>query len=185
MLTVACVLSDPIREGHRDYTAEHVDRLYHQVNPYMDQPFKFVCVDDSPFPGWWAKISLFEPGRFSGRVLYLDLDVTVVGGLDAVVDIEAPFAAIKDYQFPMTINSSVMTWDAGVADHVFSEFIPSVMTQYNGDQNWINNRIPSARRFPKAWCVSYKVTVKPTGNVPTDARVIVFHGRPKPWDICI
>jgi len=153
------------------------------VEDCLSLPYRFVCVDDSPFPGWWAKISLFEPGRFSGRVFYLDLDTTVVGLLDPIVLIEAPFAAIKDYQYPMIINSSVMVWDAGVADHVFTEFNPSVMERYSGDQNWINNRIPTARRFPREWCVSYKATVKPMGRVPDNARIVVYHGEPKPWDL--
>ena len=182
-LTVACVLSDPIRTDHQGYRPEHVERMLEMITDHVEQPFVFECVDDSPYPGWWAKISLFEPGRFSGRVLYLDLDVTVVGQIDPVARIEAPFAAIKDYQNPMTINSSVMVWDAGTADHVFSEFSPEVMERFRGDQDWINNRMPSARRFPKEWCVSYKATVKPMGRVPDGARIVVYHGLPKPWDL--
>ena len=180
MLTVACVLSEGPK---RTYNLEHVRRLQNMVAQHLDRLYHFVCITDSPFPGWWAKISLFEPGRFRGRVLYLDLDLTVVGGLNDLMYYDDPFVAIKDYQHPMTINSSVMSWDAGVADHVFSEFSPSVMERFRGDQNWINNRIPTARRFPKEWCVSYKATVKPLGRVPDGARIVVYHGDPKPWDL--
>ena len=177
MLTVACVLSPgPV------YSKAHVHRLEAQVSRHINQDYQFICVDDSPYPGWFAKISLFEPGRFKGRVLYLDLDVTVVGNLDDLANIEAPFSAIKDYQYPMTINSSVMTWDAGVADHVFTEFEPSVMEKYHGDQNWINNRIPTARRFPPQWCQSFKLAMLNGGFQP-DLRVCVFHGFPKPWQL--
>lgn len=176
MLTVACVLSD---EG-KLYTREHVDRLFRLVAHHMSQPFEFVCLDDSPYPGYWAKISLFEPGRFAGRVLYLDLDVTVVGGLDDLADFPAPFAIIKDWNIP-GFNSSVMAWDAGAGDKIWKKFYPAVMEEYiGGDQAWIYRQFPFAKVFPPEWCVSYK---KSAGAYPEDCRVIVHHGRPKPWEV--
>lgn len=176
MLTVACVLSEGPK---RHYDRSHVARLERMVAAHMAQPYRFVCLDDSPFPGWWAKISLFEPGRFSGRVLYLDLDVTVVGGLDDIADFPSPFAAIKDWERP-TVNSSVMAWDAGHLDGLYDDFSPQVMNRLAGDQDWISERIPAAT-FPKDWCVSYKHQCH--YSVPLGARVVVFHGRPKPWDL--
>ena len=177
MLTVACVLSPG-----PTYNRSHVDRLEVMVAQHMSQPYQFVCVDDSPFPGWWAKVSLFETGRFTGRVLYLDLDVTVVGALDDLVDYPYPFVAIADYLNPLIINSSIMAWDAGIADSVYSDFTPDVMERLHGDQNWIHEKV-NATTFPKRWVPSYKANVLPTGKVPTDARVIVHHGFPKPWEV--
>ena len=164
------------------YNRSHVARLEKMVAQHMGQPYRFVCVNDSPFPGYWAKISLFEPSRFTGRVLYLDLDVTVIGSLDDLADYPYPFAAIRDYQYPLRINSSVMAWDAGVADHVFTEFSPDVMERLPGDQEWVHEKVP-VTTFPKHWCPSYKAHVLPVGQVPKDARVIVYHGAPKPWEV--
>lgn len=152
------------------------------VSQYMLQPYKFVCVDDSPFPGFWAKVSMFQPGRFSGRVLYLDLDVTVIGSLDELAYYPYHFCAIRDYQFPLQINSSVMAWDSSTADHVYSDFDPEAMERLHGDQNWIHEKV-NATTFPKRWCPSYKANILPTGKVPADARVIVYHGKPKPWEV--
>ena len=149
------------------------------VSEHMSQPYKFVCVDDSPFPGWWAKVSLFQPGRFSGRVLYLDLDVTIVGALDDLADYPYPFAAIRDYQYPLQINSSVMAWDAGVADCVYNDFTQEVMDRLHGDQNWVNEKIPDVARFPAGWCRSYRQECR--FSVPKGTRVVVWHGMPKPW----
>lgn len=149
---------------------------------HMTQPYRFVCLDDSPLPGWWAKISLFEPGRFDGRVLYLDLDVTVVGSLDEAADYPARFVAIKDWERP-TFNSSVMAWHAGVADRVYTGFTPEIMERknYGGDQAWITECMPDAETFPPDWCPSYKHQCR--YSVPNGAKVIVYHGRPKPWDV--
>lgn len=152
------------------------------VSQHMRQPYQFVCVDDSPFPGWWSKISLFESGRFSGRVLYLDLDVTVVGALDDLADYPYPFAAIRDYQYPLQVNSSVMAWDAGTADCIYNDFTRDVMDRLHGDQNFIYEKINPVT-FPKHWCPSYKASILTTGKVPNDARVIVYHGFPKPWEV--
>jgi hypothetical protein len=177
-VTVACVFS----KGPT-YNRSHVDRLEGMVALHMSQPYKFVCIDDSPFPGWWAKISLFEPGRFRGRVLYLDLDTTVIGSLYDLVNYPYPFCAIRDYQYSLQINSSVMAFDAGVADSVYEDFTPDVMDRLHGDQNWIHEKVSDATAFPKRWCPSYKAHVLPTGKVPKDARVIVYHGQPKPWEL--
>lgn len=180
VLTVACVLSNgPI------YTRDHVARLDAMVAEHMTQPYRFVCLDDSPFPGWWAKISLFEPGRFNGRVLYLDLDVTVVGSLDEIADFPAPFVAIKDWERP-TFNSSVMAWDAGVADRVYTGFTPEIMERqnYGGDQAWLTDSLPmqaQAQFFPVNWCPSYKHHCR--YSVPKGAKAVVFHGQPRPWDL--
>ena len=181
MLTVACVLSEGPK---RTYDRSHVARLAFMVAGHLDSPYRFVCLDDSPFPGWWAKISLFEPGRFKGRVLYLDLDVTVVGGLGLIARYPASFVAIRDY-IKLGFNSSVMSWDAGAVDHLYTEFTSDVMDRMHGDQDWITARMSGreAAMFPRKWCVSYRASVEPTGRVPTGAKIVVFHGSPKPWEV--
>ncbi len=179
MLTVACVLSEGPK---RVYNIEHVRRLQDMVAKHLDRSYHFVCITDSPFPGWWAKISLFQPGRFKGRVLYLDLDITVVRGLNDIVHYDAPFVAIKDWLRP-TINSSVMVWDAGEMDHLFTEFSMPVMDRLKGDQDWITEQMPEAKTFPRDWCVSYRKSVKMFGVVPPGAKIVVFHGFPKPWEV--
>ncbi len=179
MLTVACVLSEGPK---RVYNLEHVRRLKDMVAQHLDRLYHFVCITNSPFPGWWAKISLFEPGRFRGRVLYLDLDITVVEKLNEVALYPEPFVAIKDWIRP-TINSSVMSWDAGKVDHLFTEFNESVMDRLKGDQDWISEQMPDAKTFPPDWCVSYTKSVKKFNAVPPSAKIVVFHGFPKPWEL--
>ena len=180
MLTVACVLSEGPR---RTYDRSHVVRLEAQVADHMTQPYRFVCVDDSPSPGWWAKIDLFKPGRFQGRVLYLDLDVNVVGGLDELADFPHPFAIVKDWHRP-GFNSSVMAWEAGVADRLYTDFSPAVIERLAGDQDWINEKWSWATAFPLGWCISYRGMVRPRrGMVPAFAKVVCYHGFPKPWDV--
>jgi hypothetical protein len=195
VLSVACVL-----KSGGIYDHFHVKRLQMHVARHLRIPYRFVCLTDVKideftetvplihgWPGWWAKIELFRPDALSGRVLYLDLDVSVVGDLAPLADFPADFVAIKDYQFPLQINSSVMAWDSGYADHLYTEFAPKaevVMRRLRGDQNYIFENVPMAARFPRNWCASYRGHCVPNGDrPPNDARVIVFHGQPKPWDL--
>lgn len=177
MITVACVLS----EAGKKYDYSHVERLRKQIQ--LEQPYRFLCVDDSPYPYWWAKISLFEPQRFSGRVLYLDLDVDVIDTLDELVDFPAPFGCIKDWNVP-GYNSSVMVWDAGHLDYLHKKFSANVkkfMDMYHGDQNFITDHSFPAK-FPTNWCSSYKKHVK-SDTLPKESKVICYHGEIKPWHV--
>ena len=190
MLTVACVLS---KGPKRSYDVTHVERLCKMVAEHVEQPYRFLCLTNEQvscesltlvkdWPGWWAKIELFRPGLFENRVLYLDLDVTVVGELDEIVHYPEPFVAIKDWLRP-TINSSVMVWDVGVMDHVFLNLTEDDMERLHGDQDWITEQMPHAEVFPRSWCVSYRKSVQMFGVVPAGAKIVVFHGFPKPWEV--
>lgn len=177
-LSVVCVLSPGLI-----YTEKHVERLRKMACDYAIHD-EFLCITDSPYPRWWAKLSLFEPGRFTGRVLYLDLDVTVVGDLNDVAWYPGSFNICRDFA-TLGVNSSVMSWDAGAVDHLYTDFKPLAMDMFRGDQDWIGERMRGREMntYPKDWCVSYRGSVEPTGIVPDDARVVVYHGQPKPWDI--
>ncbi len=190
MLTVACVL-----KSGGIYGPEHVERLRVMVRDHLSAPHCFYGISDFPpldrcwwsrlrdnLPGWWSKVELFRPGLFTGRVLYLDLDVTVVGSLDAIVNFHAPFAAIGDYERPC-LNSSVMVWDAGVADHIYTGFREELTFRRGGDQVWISECMPDAQRLPRAWCPSWKHDVKRWNALNHEAKVVIFHGRPKPWEL--
>lgn len=158
-------------------------------------PFDFACFSNvrdlgseyQIFPllevwnGWWHKIEMFRRNALHGRVLYLDLDVTVVGLLDDLVLFPAPFVAISDWHSG-GINSSVMAWNADAYYHVHERFNFNQECRRSGDQDWIDAVVPEAARFPTEWCLSYKHDVR-GGHQGPDARVIVYHGFPKPWDV--
>jgi hypothetical protein len=179
-VTVACVLS---QGGKTQYNEGHVRRLKEQVAQHLSLSHDFVCLDDSPYPGYWAKVSLFEPGRFSGRVLYLDLDVTIKGSLDELATFPARFAICKDWT-RLGFNSSVMAWEGGTGgtDAIFTDFdYERDSGRFKGDQSWIFHKKPEAQKFPRQWVQSFKIAVMRGGFEP-DLRVIAFHGWPKPWE---
>jgi hypothetical protein len=179
MISVVCVWV----RGNVDYSAEYVVKLRNMVGRHLEKPFAFVCLTDrpeelphdidarpiTPYPqaaGWWNKIKLFAPGIFAEgeRVLYLDLDIVIVGALWPIVNFPAPFALCPPggnftptgYRIVRRFNSSVMVWNGGEQTDLFTDF-PGPEADGGqglplwGDQDWIGLRKPFAATMPAAW----------------------------------
>lgn len=176
MLTVACVeVGNYLGRG-----TEYVAKLRAMVARHLSQPFRFECITQSDKPGWWAKVDLFEPDRFTGRVLYLDLDTVIVGPLDALAESKG-ILHLADWGWTKNdYGSGVMVWDAGEHAEVWSRYTPNVPDQFRGDQDWMTH-LGGWAALPKGLCVSYRYVsiVAP----PLGASVVCFHGSPKPHEV--
>ena len=183
-LTVACVFVSSDGPAEFPYTADYVGRLLDMVIRWCDRPFRFVCLTDRPqglppgveplavgkLPGFapWTKLELFNPARrWTGRVLYLDLDTLIVAPLTPLIDAPAPFAITADpperhkprlhdaygREIVRRFNSSVMVWDGGSQTDLYLDFVrqPGVVDRLSGDQDWIGLRRPHAHALPRAW----------------------------------
>lgn len=120
-----------------------------------------------PVRGIWTKLQVFNPAHnFRGRMLFLDLDVLVVAPLDPIVDFPAGLALTEDAfvverahlnkdrygrRLVRKFNSSVMVWNAGAHDHLFTEWTIADTLDYSTDQDYIGERAPNARPMPLAW----------------------------------
>lgn len=200
-LTVACVL----RSGGI-YTAEWVAKLQRGVSRHLSLPHRFVCLSDvdvpceriplaTRWPGWWAKLELFTPGHFSGRVLYMDLDTVVVGSLDAIAAYPHRFTMAHEYYRPDQVCSTAMAWDGAEDFGILQAFSLDLIPRYTkreriGDQAFIEDHL-RARGVPidtfrdlfgEHSIASYKVHDCKAGP-PKDAAVVAFHGKPKPHQI--
>jgi hypothetical protein len=208
-LTVACVWV----QGHVPYDVAYVARLASMVRRALGRPYTFVCLTDQPrhvpsdvtpiavpsprpLKGWWSKIELFRPSRFTGRVLFLDLDSLVMNRLDAIVDYPAAFALVphtgtfSEGRHGPTIvkrfNSSAMVWDADTQPHLFTRWTPTVAARLWGDQDWLGEQLLEAAAMPIAWFP--RVSQIADGPVPADAKVVlckkpknVVAARQWPW----
>jgi hypothetical protein len=177
VLTVACVNV----ENYLGRGEEYVAKLRAGVARHLAQPHEFVCLRESNKPSWWAKIDLFEPGRFEGRVLYLDLDTVIVGALDALVQRKG-LLHLQDWGWRTpTYGSGVMVWDAGEHAEAFTQYTPMVPHAFRGDQDWLTHLGGwDALPAPPVNC-SYRYHARK--GVPEGAVTVSFHGRPKPHEI--
>lgn len=174
-LTVTCVFV----RGHVPFTPEYVVRL-HSMAARLLPSHRFVCLTDqaSTLPSyieslpakaprgayaWWTKVQLFNPRLgFTGRVLYFDLDVLLLGNLGDIIDYPAPLALAPDgapnfqpkdrrLKVVKRFNSSVMAWDAGAHAELCESWDASVTKRLWGDQDWIGEQAPGAAAMPLEW----------------------------------
>lgn len=192
---VACVL----RSGG-DFRPEHVARLVGQVREHLPGA-EIVCLSDVDvpceriplrydWPGWWAKMAAFED--VAEPFLLMDLDTSVVGPLDDIAA-RRELTVLSDFYRPAAIQSSLMmvtpeaaavAWDAFSADP--ARHMAECVTRARwGDQGFLEgvwgrdiDRWQDA--FP-GQVVSWKVDCR--RGVPSGARVVVFHGKPRPWAV--
>lgn len=177
-----------------EYNWSHVARLEKQCRQHAPDT-RFTCLHDDimlhGWPGWFSKI---EALRLPGPILYMDLDTTITGDLTPLLEAvpKHDFIALRNpLPTPSRFGSGLMGW-RGDMGHVYRRFaqdpdhhIKRCTTQALwGDQGFIAEDVPD----PVFWqdlfpgqIVSWKVECK-TG-IPEAARVVYFHGTPRPWSI--
>lgn len=159
-------------------------------------------VGDRNNRGWKKLGVLSRPlGDLSGQALYLDLDVVITGALDPFFEIDGAFRVIKDYKafryrHSYTGNTSAFRFEVGAHAGLLDEVAAMgerVLEDFRNEQeviSWYMHREGLLQYWPRDWCPSYKhdcVPLLPMGwfkppFLPQGARVIVFHGDPKPED---
>jgi alpha-N-acetylglucosamine transferase len=214
MVTITCVLRSEKWDNRGkvvEYQPEHVLWLKRQVEKHVTVPYRFVCLSDLKFEGveiiplnytwagWWAKIELFRPGLFDGRVFYLDLDTVIVRNIDDMVDARYKhFTALRNLSGHKSIGSGVMAW-RGFHDFSFiyenfrkepAKFMSIYQTSSKwGDQGFIGDQLVQAgiqreyfqALFPGA-VKSYKFDLN-QGDPDAGTKIVCFHGLPKPFDV--
>ena len=182
----ACVL----RSGG-DFGPEHVRWLARQVPGLVcltDTPVEGVeCIPlEHDWPGWWAKMEMFGPS-LTGDVLMIDLDTVVL----QLPEQPATTTVLRDFTEPSVIGSGFMyvtaedrarVWEAWLQDPAGHMRACNRWPKW-GDQGFLMDHLADAARWqdisPGA-IVSYKVHCRE--GLPADAKVVCFHGKPRPWN---
>jgi hypothetical protein len=207
------------------YGPEYVNRLFGMAARHLTRPFQFVCLTDdaegvrgevtcAPIPELppirqtkergWRKIACFSPelaALLSDVVLYLDLDVVVMGGLDPLFDHPGRFPMIRDWYHPLRRvgNSSVFRFRPAEQGDLFTAFCTgrdTIVQRLRNEQEFLSERLDARGElsfWPAAWCQSYRVSCLAPWPLrlwerprpPTDCRVLVFHGVPKPREAMV
>jgi len=201
MLTVWCVLNGT------KYTDEDVHILRGMVDCNLAQPHRFICLSDRPvagvtcliptekWPGWWMKLALFRYAE--GQNLYLDLDSVVIGNLDGLVSEQISLPANWAQSGWGGCQSSVMSWGTvdyrygGLADTFNVDELESPTSEdcgryhgLHGDQDYITAQLGNpgdGAVVPMKGIYSYRYHCQ--NGPPGDAKVICFHGNPKPGQV--
>ena len=215
----ACVTVLCMKWGAK-YGPEYVNRLYGMVARNLARPFRFVCLTDdpagiraevtcAPIPALppiaqpkergWFKLASFSPelkGLLDEEVLYLDLDVVIMDGLDPFFDEPGAFPLIRDWYHPVRLvgNSSVYRYRPAERYALFEAFCAdtdAIVTRIRNEQEFLSEYLEARGElsfWPRAWCQSFRVScLAPwplrawqTPRAPADCRILIFHGEPKP-----
>jgi len=169
VISVVC-----LKTGNK-YPDEYVTKLRSMVKRNLSLlEHRFICFTDSPvagvechkpltnLPGWWGKLMFFHPEleNYTGsdRVLYFDLDMTIVRDISELALFPAGFSIIKQWKnlksknVVIRYNSSCFLLDrAGARKEVWEAFSPQVICKFRGDQDWIGYVLPLEETFPSEW----------------------------------
>ena len=160
----------------------------------------------------YTKFELFEKELhdITGQILFLDLDVVINNSIDDLFLFEpdAKFVGIKDWQVGC-INASCMRFNVGEHSYIIENWFEALRTRftveeyfdpslngkknlyhdlnsfpptvYRGDQEWTTNQLKDHNvditYYPSDWLQSY------TCGYDMNAKVVVFHGTPKPHEV--
>lgn len=209
----------------------YVDNLYSMLCRHINRPIRLhvFTEQDRPVPepyikhalkewpgiagpkkSWWYKMQMFDPAQFQGRLLYLDLDVVILGHIDWMLELDDRyFWTIRDFRYHFRgawdgINSSCMIWHTERFHYVWQDFcsndINSTVRRFAGDQDYLNRvlRDKELRFLPQDRVRSWRWEVKDGGMdfktrlykrpdagsvIPPGTDIMIFHGQPKPHEI--
>lgn len=188
---------------------EYVNILANSVarNISKETVYKFICFTDTigeydpeidvrslpvdGLKGWWNKLSLFKEGLFpeDDRIIYVDLDTVITSALDEIIKYNGKFAILRDFYRPDNLQSAVMAWRSGFGNKIWQAYeVNNYPNLDGGDQEWIERYcelmlikpVILQDIFPECF-VSYKMQA--TYGIPKNAKIIIFHGRPRPHEI--
>ena len=115
----------------------------------------------------WRKLALWSRDiGVAGDMLFLDLDVVVVGSIDAFFDFESgKLALIRDWSATADGNSSVMRVPEGGAQHLIDGFEAAPLEKrrlYSNEQVYLTreSRLPTVF-WPTEWCPGFKAMMLP------------------------
>ncbi len=207
-LTVAC-----FKWGNwcAPHGTDYVNRLFRHVQDHLQAPHDFICFTDDPTnlaPGITArtlgcadwnwnlrKMWAYNPASgLKGRVLLLDLDTLVTGSLDDIAAYSGPFCVAEDFFEPGRHGGGVISFEASqeLTKRLWEPLVSryeSINAAVNGSERFYFRR--ELGEWGDHWqkvlpgqVVSSKVHCR--SGVPPDARLVCFHGQPRPhqvnWD---
>ncbi len=196
MVTIAMVY-----KSGGNYTAEDVKRLRDNIVDNFTLPYMLICFTDVPeeldfniltvklkrefvvtkdYKGWWAKLEVFN---LMGKVIYLDLDTILTCNADWMLQMvtePGTFYMLSDF-YRGTPASGIMAW------HGNFQFLNEnpLYNPRSWDQHYINRRLQhyKIKLIQSEFSGVYSYKVHCLKGIPLDAKVICFHGKPRPKEV--
>lgn len=187
----------------QEYKLDHVRALKEQIDKWAPGN-EFECISDvvipgifcrvvkHGWPGWWLKMALFDPA-IPGDFLFMDLDTVISGSLSDILAVDK-LTLLRDFyrdgkKLKEGLGGGLMylpnecraqVWNFWMTNPALHQRMYPRGDQFLFERFFLN----TAQRWQSVLpgqVVSYKVHCQ--HGVPSDARVICFHGKPRPWEV--
>lgn len=189
-----------------EYKPLHAKLMQHMVQRHLCYDHRFLCVTDDQtlsfgltlqenWPGWWCTTEMF---RVKGTCIATGLDSVIVSDITELALIAKSLKSnevvmLRPFGPPDKYASGIMMWNGDLS------FIYETMKR--DPQKWIKRfyreqRFTSHVLLEKGYKIiyaqdvcngfySYKHHIRKSNNqevLPEDAKMIIFHGQPRPFD---
>jgi hypothetical protein len=196
------------------YPAVFVNRLYAMVMRNTSWRVTFVCFTDDPsgirrevacqpmprfeydpaLGKYWPKLALMQPelGGLTGMTLFLDLDLVILGNIDAFFTHPGRFCIIREWKTPELGygNSSVLRFFIGADSHVIDQFRATPAEVITGtyaskEQNFLTKAAGDVTFWPPNWVPAFNLACLPRNRIarffatprkPAGGKILVFYG---------
>ena len=208
------------------FPPDYVNVLYNACRGAVSGDFRFVCLTDDakgfddgiePFPipdiglepdewyttGVWPKLALYvaDLHGLTGRCLFIDLDMVVLRGLDAMFDHNGTFVGIdvgegwrpgREGRREPELGTGVFAFNLGQQTQILDAFQSdkqTAMARFQNEQDFVAAHADGLEFWPHDWVLSFKRYLRrPIGldlilapkTPPDNAKIIAFHGDPRP-----
>ena len=147
------------------------------------------------YPSCYRRLKLFAPDAgqtFGERVVSIDLDTVIVNDVTPLFDRTEDFVIWGESDFPHTTPYCGSLWmlKTGTRNQVWTDFDEATSPQMawragcrGSDQAWISYKLKGEKTWTrKDGVYSFRKHINKRGHgLPSDARLISFHGKQDPW----
>lgn len=146
-------------------------------------------------PSCYRRLRMFHPDAekwFGPRSVSLDLDVVITGDLSPLWDRPEDVVLYGDTNPTTHYNGSMVLLKAGSRPKVWTEFHPDRSPRraraqgfFGSDQAWLSYSLgPDEPKWTRRDGVySFRNELAALHELPSDARLVVFHGAHDPWSV--
>ncbi len=152
-------------------------------------------------PGCYERLRAFAPDvgdTLGPRLVSIDLDAVIVGNLEPLWQRPDPFViwhlpVLATARRQSLFNGSMWLLETGAAAEVWTRFTgqASAREAYRAgcdgnDQGWmqyvLGPHTPGWTHRDGVYSFKFEILKRHGGQLPANARVVFFHGKPDPWD---
>lgn len=200
--SIFCVL-----KSGGDYTVDNVVVLRNMVKRGIRKDVSFYVLTDlldvpelgdcriiplkDNLPGWWSKIELFRPDICEAdRIIYFDLDTVITGSIDGLANLPSGFFYGLQPWNPKNrangmVASGMMVWEPKKYQFIYKDFNYIMVDKYQGDQQYITDSLEKHgykwRPIQNDFSGIYSFKRNCRNGLPKDAKIVCFHGKPRPF----